>query len=637
MAKAFRILFVFLWCGVVLSLAESPALARSLDQVSEDPLQIQAALKPRSLDPHQVAEVELRLTLPDNYKAYEDQFHLELESPVTFKLSQFHISPIHEFYDDFSKRRRRGMIGEATLKAPIEAPAQVPAEGLIRLTLTYQACTKTYCLFPINRTVEIGFVSATAPALKEAQGLPATGMAEKGFLSQSFAEVFEKGLLWTFAFVFLAGILTSFTPCVFPMIPITLAVLGRDSHARTKWQSVVLSHAYVLGIAVTYALLGLVAASTGALFGSFMNSPWVLGTVCLVFFLMALSMLGVFDLEAPPAVQKALDRFTHYGGPVGAFLTGAVSGLVASPCVGPVLVAILTYVAQTQNLWLGFWLLFVFALGMGQLFLVIGISTNLTKKLPRSGPWLEGVKKFFGVLMLGVFYYYLSLLMPARWFEVLLGLGFVALGIFLGLSFQKPLTRWTRALRGLCLAMVLFGVLLMGSGALDVRPPGGPAGVSGLLGALRKSGEPGLSECGPAGVDPAGSPDVCTIGPDPRSLLPWQALTEKGLDEAKALRRPVVIDFWADWCAACKELEGLTFPDPKVQEALAAFERFRFDATKDSEELERYRKRFKIVGLPWVVFIDADGRWREDLTLIGFEKAELFLERLGKVTGRGQQ
>lgn len=524
---------------LILNALAGQALALGSNPEVEDPLEISAFLKPTKLESHQIALLELRLRLPEQYKAYEDQFALELVSPDGFKLTKPTVSPVQKFFDEFSKKERTGMQGEAVMRATLEAPAKIPSSGTLKLKLTYQACTKTYCLFPTFREVTVGFQSASASTNAIVQ-------IDGGFLSQKLSQAMERGVFWTFLFVFVAGLLTSLTPCVFPMIPITLAVLGKNSHLRSRWQSVIVSHAYVLGIAMTYALLGLLAASTGKLFGNFMSSPVVLAFICVVFLAMALSMLGAYEIEAPPRVQNFLDRFTHYHGPVGAFATGVVSGIVASPCVGPVLVAILTYVAQTQDLWFGFWLLFVFALGMGQLFLALGLSTHLTKKLPRSGPWLVVVKKAFGVLMLGVFIYYASLLYA---------------------SLESSESKSQKI------------------AAKDAFPGQG---------------------------------------------LVWEPLTEQALAQAASEGKPVIIDFWAEWCGACHELDKVTYTHQRVQLMASQFALFKFDATSESPELEKFRQQFKIVGLPWVVFLDRKGKWIEDLTLAGFEDPEPFVERLTK-------
>lgn len=564
-----------------------------------DPLSLTAKLHPSELEPEQIVEVQIKLKLLPGYKAYEDQFKLVPARDEGFQVAKYHIAPIHEFYDDFSKRQRRGVIDEAVMTAAIGVPRSPPRDGTLELNLTYQACTKTYCLFPKTVPVKLSYTVKGEAARGAA---PSAAPASAGIFEQSFEQAFAQGLVWTFVFVFFAGVLTSFTPCIFPMIPITLAVLAKDAQSRTRAQSFLRSLAYVLGIATTYSLLGVVAASTGALFGSAMSSPWVLGTVCAVFLAMALSLFGFYELELPAGVQRALGRGHSLSGNLGAFVTGLVSGIVASPCVGPVLVGILAYVAQTQDRLLGFTLLFAFAFGMGQLFLALGLFTNLSKKLPRSGPWLNGVRNASGLLMLGAFYYHLELLLPQRYFDVALAAGLIVLGS-LGGAFQKTVeTSFAKIAKGAGWAMLLFGSFLMVVGVFDLRPLLSSQSLSGLP--LAADGVPGIE---------------------------WRALNDQSLDEAKRQGKPVIIDFYADWCAACHELDRITFVHPRVIEATRDFERLRFDATRDSAQLEIYKKRYGILGLPWVVLIDRDGQVRRDLTLTEFEEPVRFLDRLQKV------
>lgn len=361
----------------------------------ESPLIAHAQISPYELAPEQSAELKIDLELPDGYKAYVDQFKVEIIEPEAFQISAPKLQPTKELFDKFSKKKRVIVEGKSTLLATLEAP-KVLNGSTVHAQLTYQACTQTYCLFPKKINLEIPV------KLKiEAQNF--------SFLQLNLDEVFQKGLFLTFVFVFIMGFLTSLTPCVFPMIPITLAVLGREAHARSRLQNILVSHIYVLGIATTFSSLGIFAASTGALFGSMMSSPWVLGFICIVFFAMALSMFGLFEIEAPRFLRDGFLSHFHGHGYSGAFISGLIAGIVASPCVGPVLVGILTFVAKSQNLWLGFWLLFVYAFGMGQLFLLLGISSQFTKLLPKSGGWMETVKKAFALMMLAAFYYYLQI------------------------------------------------------------------------------------------------------------------------------------------------------------------------------------------------------------------------------------
>lgn len=562
----------------------------------EHPLEIlvhSGSLRSSILEPNQITEIEVDLKLPAGYKAYEEQFKIAVdEASSDFKVGKMSISPIHDFYDDFSKKQRRGMMDRAKLKALIEAPMHLTKDGAIKLKLTYQACTKTFCLFPKTKSFEIAYrvpASAAKPVVAETKAGGVNAM-------------FEQGLLWTFILVFFAGLLTSFTPCVFPMIPITIAVLAKDAQKRTRLQSVILSFTYVLGIALTYAILGVIAASTGSLFGALLTSTSFLVFMCAVFLAMSFSLFGFYEIQPPAFLRDRLSRSGQGGGILNAFLSGIIAGVVASPCVGPVLVGILTYVAQSKDVFLGFWLLFVFALGMGMLFLVIGISTQATKLLPKSGAWMDAVKHLSGILMLGVFYYYLSFLIQARWHDLALGFGLIVLGS-LGGAFGGSHTKIEKIKKGLCLAFILGGAALLVVGALDLRPQ---------LSSQTLTGAPSFNT----------------------NTLTWKPLTEEALKEAAAKKKPVLIDFFAEWCAACHELEKLTFTNQRVQLLATQFELLRFDATKESPELEIFREKFGIVGLPWVVFIDREGNYQKDLTLTGFEEAPLFIERINKALSK---
>jgi thiol:disulfide interchange protein len=221
----------------------------------------------------------------------------------------------------------------------------------------------------------------------------------------------EGSLVSLLLLVFLAGVLSSLTPCVYPLIPITISVFGARQ-ADTRWQSFTLSLTYVSGIAITYAIMGLVAASVGSVFGAVLQSPLVLLGVALLFFLLGLSSLGVMDFRLPGNLQTRLSQ-TGGAGYAGALIMGLVAGIIAAPCVGPIVAGILLYVAQQQDLLLGSVLLMVFAFGMGMLFLALGTFSSLIHRLPRAGGWMEGIKAVFGVVFIGLALYYLRFVVPA--------------------------------------------------------------------------------------------------------------------------------------------------------------------------------------------------------------------------------
>ncbi len=220
----------------------------------------------------------------------------------------------------------------------------------------------------------------------------------------------EQGLWSVLLLVFIAGLLSSLTPCVYPLIPITIGIFGARQ-ASSKLQGFLLSLTYVFGIALTYAIMGVIAASVGTVFGSAMQNPWLLGGIAVLFFALGLSSLGVFDFRLPGGLQNKLGQ-TGGVGFGGAFVMGLVAGIIAAPCVGPIVAGILLYVAGQQDMVLGFVLLLVYALGMGMLFLVLGTFSSLLNKLPRAGTWMEGIKTLFGVVFITMAIYYLRFLIP---------------------------------------------------------------------------------------------------------------------------------------------------------------------------------------------------------------------------------
>jgi thiol:disulfide interchange protein DsbD len=507
-------------------------------ETKESPLSATAHLVPFEIEPGQIAQLQVDLKLPPHYKAYEDQFRLKVLEPDGIQVSQFHITPVVEIFDKFSKKKKNVIKESAQLSTAVEfQDPNLKGEQKFILELTYQACTETYCLFPQSLKLDIHF-KATPPPSKV--GLPL-----------SFAGAYEKGLIWAFLFVFVFGFLTSFTPCVYPMIPITLAILGREAHARSRGQNFLVSLMYVAGIAFTFSSLGVFAASTGVLFGSFMSSPWILGFVCLVFCVMSLSMFGAFELQAPQFLRDGVLSHMKLQGYAGAFVSGLLAGVIASPCVGPVLVGVLTFVAQTKNLWLGFWLLFIYALGMGLIFLLLGLSTNMTKMLPKSGAWMNRIKIFFGLLLLAAAIYYLD-------------------------------------------------ILLVSSKIIE------NSFITRIFTTSEK--KPGFT------VD----------------AINWQPYSDEAITKAVAEHKPVIIDFRADWCAACLEMEEKTFTSQGLQLLASQFTMLRFDATQESPKLAELRDKYQIVGLPTVVFLSKDGKWLKELTLTEFEAAAPFQDRMGK-------
>lgn len=606
----------------------------------KNPLTARAVFYPSSVEAGGHAELVIAMSLPDGYHAYLDRFKLAIERPDDLKLDSFRLAPVVRFMDTVSRTDKKGIKGTSTMRALVEVPTTFLAgDVIVRLNLTYQACTKEFCLFP--KTIQLQAplsirpnmdllatkeypaesLDASAPSAPSIAPSPspspspavtiagnpgfAARVSETSGLGRSdFTKVLDQGLWATLAFLFAVGFATSLTPCVYPMIPITLAVIGTRKE-RSKRKNLALSLVYVLGIALTYSVLGVLAASTGALFGAALGNIWVVSALALVFIVMGLSMYGAFEIQPPAFIRDRLGGGKTGAGYSGAFLSGLIAGVVASPCVGPVLIGVLAHTARTQNMLHGFIFLFVFALGLGVPFIVLGASSFLLSHLPKSGPWLDGVRFVFGTLMIGVALYYIYPVYEAWLFRVILGLALIGIASVYG-AFEANVTLTTvrkRLQKGLMLLILLLGLTLA---------------IAGLL--------------PKAGFDLATT--TFTLNPADERPAPtavrlnWRPFEETTLKAALASGKPVLIDFHADWCVACVELERFTFSDSRVRELGQDFALLKVDATEDFPGLSELRRRYEILGLPTLIFYDRNGTLRNDLTLTGFENAEAFIERM---------
>jgi thiol:disulfide interchange protein DsbD len=379
-----------------------------------------------------------------------------------------------------------------------------------------------------------------------------------------------QGSAVAFAVAFAGGVLTSLTPCVYPLIPITVSIFGARSTSSRR-EAVLLSALYVLGIAAMYSGLGVAAAIGGKAFGSVMQNAAVLVFVALVFAAMAASMFGAFELQLPASLQG---RLSHVGGAgrAGSFAMGLVAGIVAAPCTGPVLAAALAFVATKGSVAFGFGIMFAYALGIGLPFFLIGAFSI---SMPKSGAWMDTVKAVFGVALLAMAGVYLkdafpalkALFSPARG-AILLAAAAAAAGVLAGALSGTFGASWrARLAKGGAVALTVLG-LVYAAGA----------------GAVRRD---------------------ALVAP-----LPWMHDEAAALALARAEGRPVAIDFWAEWCAACKELDHGAWADEAVREELSRgrFVLLKIDATEESAEVEAIWEKYGILGMPTVLFIDSRGR-----------------------------
>lgn len=504
-------------------------------EINRNPLIIDGSIKKVDLRPGENTTLIISYELAKKHIAYSDKLKITAQDSESVQIGPIEVTHSFEFYDKFTKKKKHGFKGSGQITAQIELSDSIDSSPQsLELFLTYQACTQSYCLLPKTIPFRIQLQPTNT---QQIQGNQNNAIGPVGLLGR----VHESGWFLTFITVFFAGVLTSLTPCIFPMIPITLAILGNKAHNRSKTKSFFISLVYVFGIATTYSLLGIIAASTGGLFGALLGHPIAIGIISLTFVVMGLSMFGAFEVQLPTAIRRQLTNVKPGQSFVGAYLSGTIAGVVASPCVGPVLIGILTYVAKTQNMLLGLSLLFTYAFGMGQLFLVMGTGSHLLNRLPKSGNWMVRIKQGFGVVM-----------------------------IFMAVFYAYP---------------------------------------------LLKSNFDALQDKKIAQTESR-----------------WKPYSEELILQAQKEGKAVIIDFWAEWCGACSQLEAETFSQQDVASMLdKSFVLIKFDATNSSDKLNKLREKYEILGLPHVAFYDTKGTYQKELTLTGFEAHEPFLKRINKL------
>ncbi len=471
-----------------------------------------------------------------------------------------------------------------TILVPVSWTAPpVPLAGAIE----FQACNDSQCLAPASVTFRAetsasrasttpspgaAGLSGGAIPLSEARRLqPAT--AAPG-ASQDFGDLLKRrGLPAVLLLLFGWGLALNLTPCVYPVIPLTVSFFGGQARGQSR-RTFLLAATYVLGMATMYSALGVAAALSGRLFGAALQSPWVVGAVAAILVVLALSMFGLYDIRMPTALmQKAGAR----QGFAGAYGMGLLVGVVAAPCVGPVVLGLLAFVAATQDAALGFLFFFVLSLGLGLPFLFLAAFSGRIAALPRAGAWMEGVKKVFGWVLLAMAAYFLRSAIPAR------------------------IGDW-----------LLPAVLVVGAAALLF-----------LHGHLRM-----VARAAVAALFVAAAVFFLPSHPSAGTGLAWASYDAGEISRA---RRATVVDFSASWCLPCLELDRKTFSDPRVRAALAHRRLYKADMTRaGSKESMALAQEFAILGVPTVVFLDETGRERRDLRLVGFEEPEPFLARLAK-------
>jgi thiol:disulfide interchange protein DsbD len=450
--------------------------------------------------------------------------------------------------------------------------------------------------------------SSDLPVLTETP-LPSSQAAESE--GSQIARLFKGGSFWLIvSFFFGAGLLLALTPCVFPMIPILSGIIVGRGHKITHMHAFILSLAYVLGMAITYAAAGVLAGFSGNLISNALQTPWVLGSFAAVFVVLSLSMFGFYELQLPTALQSKLSTTSNrlHGGHLGGvFVMGALSAIIMGPCVAAPLAGALLYIGQTHDAVLGGVALFVMALGMGAPLLLIGTSAGVL--LPKAGAWMEAVKQFFGVMLLALAIWIIQPLLPVTVQMLLWAALLIFSAIYLHALDALPHnpTGWNKLLKGIGIFALLLGAAyLIGalSGARDI---------------LRPLGNIGRTETQiPATLQFSRIKDLAEL--DQRII--------QARGENKGRGQIVMFDFYADWCISCKEMERYTFADSAVIAKLKPVLLLQADVTANSEADTAMLNRYNLFGPPGILFFDAGGKEMGDFRVTGYQDAAQFLKTL---------
>lgn len=502
----------------------------------------------------------------------------------------------------FSDKPLRLYEGTAHIGIRIEAAPDIAlGEKTLDAKVTFQPCDNEKCIAPETKTLSIPIhVSSPTDAIDATHAdvfahinftaTPSEDTAASGRVGKVIA---SRGLFFAFFMVFLWGLALNLTPCVYPLIPITVGYFGGQSGGKTG-RTLFLAVTYVLGMAVMYSTLGLVAALTGSILGTALQNPIVVGVVALVLIGLALSMFGVYEFRVPTKLSGFAG--TSKQGFVGAFLMGLTVGIVAAPCIGPFVLALLTFVGESGNPVLGFTMFFTLAIGLGLPFLFLAVISGSISRLPRSGEWMDWVKKLFGVILIAMAIFFLEPHIGDIAYFALMGILLMIAGIYLGFvkKIEASSLFFKSFKRFVGIALPLLGLyILFAPGHILVRgqPEGG---------------------------------------------IVWQDFDTGLLAEAKSNGQYVLIDFSAEWCLPCKELDHRTFSKQEVVDATLEFMRVRADLTETaSPAVAKLRKDYAIKGVPTVVFLDKAGKERKDLRVFGFVDDDEFLERINKLKAGG--
>ncbi len=569
-------------------------------EIQANLFKIKADVSPYEIRPGDSSLITVKFSIESEYYMYADRILItpgsvpgltfgEMKKSESIKKEDPYVGTVFMYKD------------HAEIQVPVTADKEIEnGKKIIPITVAYQGCSHAVCFIPKEEQLTVELLISASAAENDLAGSVSSGQdkpddsvsmnypKEKENSFQKTADKF--GFIGVLAAAFLWGFLASLTPCIYPMIPITVGVISAKSSGSTL-RGFVLSLFYVSGLSLTYAVFGVIAAWSGGLFGEYTNHPAVRVIVAGIFLLLGLSMFDMLYIQMPSLISSKLVGYTGKGA-VGIFFTGAAAGAVVGSCVGPMLVGLLVYIAALGSKFQGFLIMWSFALGMGMLFLLIGTFSGAATALPRAGVWMEKIKHFFGVLMLAAALYYVKPLMPENVFHLITGIFFVGIAVFTGVfdSLSPEAEKQERIRKTAGIVFLALGIGYIIGFTLNEDKENTAPGKTGIV---------------------------------------WLKDEGLALSQAKSQRKPMMIDFTADWCPVCKRLEHETFSDPSVIEASKRFICVRIDCTDTNDpEIRKLWSKYNVVGLPTIAFLDSHGNLKPEQSVTEFVKSEIFLKQM---------
>ena len=579
------ILWVLALCGAIGQELPAP----SLPGEAPEGVSLEARIRPEKQAPGNRIVAEVTFDIPEKWYVYADSVDVEVvppeDDPSWFLAAWFHRPESRTRYDEILEKQVQYFSGELRLQRVIDLEKGAP-EGArqIQVKVSYQACSPDLCYLPEETTLTADLEVLAAGTDPVAVDLPPRDSPDRAPTDATASDVDgdleERGLLAAILLSFLAGLGLALTPCVYPMIPITVSVIGATS-TESRLSGFGRSLVYVLGISLMYAALGLIAAGTGRAFGTLLQHPAVYITLAAVFVLLAAAMFDLFSIQlfgnwASRLQQKVRGR----AGLIGILALGMLSGVALTPCSAPVIIGAMGYVLKTGNLAIGFLIFFSIAWGMGTPLVILGTFSGVLGSLPESGAWQETVKHIFGFGLLGAALYFFgqSGLLSEFWLDMLLGGFLLVTSVFAG-AFDRltPDSSWWPRIRKSAGLLLLVGAVVVLS-----RP-------------------------------------FVSVQTSQESTINWQPSLSQARTQAEQQDRSMMLYFWQDYCPACRKLERSTFPASSVQAASRELVCVKFDGTRaDDPDVKEVLDRYKVRGFPTIVFVGPDGKLLFDQTLVGY-------------------